>query len=126
MPTKERRLSFVVDPTTMDLIDEYRFSNKFQTLSDALRNLIEEGLSCIRTEDAASGDAMRLARTYDMLDAYGRKALDQTAERERERMEAQRGQIRRPLAARGASEPLDLSAIQPILEEEVIKSDLDI
>lgn len=128
MPTKERRLNFTIDPETMAAIDEYRFSEKCESLSEALRQLINQSLQSWRASGAAgpSREALRLAQSYDKLDAFGKKALAQTAERERERMAAQQDQARRPLAARGFGEaPLDLSAVEPISLDEVVTDDLD-
>lgn len=129
MPTKDPRFSFVVSPETVAAIDDFRFSQKFQTQSDALRFLLQRGLDACGAADAAhspSDSALRLARSYDGLDVFGKKALEQTAERERERMEAQQHPVRRPLAARGAKQPLDLSAIQPISINEIEPTDLDL
>ena len=126
MPTKKQRFDFAVDPKLMADIEEYRFSNKCGDRSKAIRELIEKGLAGSKGQGSLSGEAMRLARAYDGLDVFGQRALEQTAERERERMELQQEPVRRPLAARDGKVPLDLSALQPISLDEVEPSDLDI
>ena len=44
MPTEKPILTFAVDPKLLERINDYRFENRIETKSEAIRILIEEGL----------------------------------------------------------------------------------
>lgn len=44
MPTEKPILNFVVDEDLLKRIDDYRFENRINSRSEAIRRLIEEGL----------------------------------------------------------------------------------
>jgi len=44
MPTEKPIMNFVVDNDLLKRIDDYRFNNRINTRSEAIRRLIEEGL----------------------------------------------------------------------------------
>jgi len=44
MPTKKPILNFVVDEELLKRIDDYRFENRINSRSEAVRSLIKEGL----------------------------------------------------------------------------------
>ncbi len=45
MPTEKPIVNFAMDENLLKRIDDYRFENRINTRSEALRRLIEEGLS---------------------------------------------------------------------------------
>jgi hypothetical protein len=44
MPTEKPILTFVVDPELLERINDFRFKNRIETKSEAIRILIEKGL----------------------------------------------------------------------------------
>jgi metal-responsive CopG/Arc/MetJ family transcriptional regulator len=44
MPTKKDILNFAVDKKLMERIDNYRFNNRINTRSEAIRRLLDEAL----------------------------------------------------------------------------------
>ena len=44
MPTKKDIITFAVDKDLMERLDDYRFENRINTRSEAIRRLIKEAL----------------------------------------------------------------------------------
>ena len=44
MPTETPKITFVVDEELIERIDDFRFENRVKNRSEAIRQLIEEGL----------------------------------------------------------------------------------
>ncbi len=44
MPTKQDILNFAVDKKLMERLDDYRFGNRINTRSEAIRRLLNEAL----------------------------------------------------------------------------------
>ena len=44
MPTKQNILNFAVDSDLMKRLDDFRFDNRIETKSEAIRLLVENGL----------------------------------------------------------------------------------
>lgn len=44
MPTKKDILNFAIDPELMERLDDFRFENRIDTKSEAIRRLIDEAL----------------------------------------------------------------------------------
>lgn len=44
MPTKDKVLTFTVKPDLLKKLEDYRFENRFYTMADALRTLLEKAL----------------------------------------------------------------------------------
>ena len=44
MPTKKDILNFAVDSDLMKRLDDFRFENRIETKSEAIRMLVEKGL----------------------------------------------------------------------------------
>jgi len=44
MPTKKNILNFVVDQELMKRLDDYRFENRINTRSEAIRQLLDKAL----------------------------------------------------------------------------------
>jgi len=44
MPTKKDIITFAVDKDLMERLDDYRFENRINTRSEAIRRLLEEAL----------------------------------------------------------------------------------
>jgi hypothetical protein len=44
MPTEKPILTFAVDPELLERINDFRFDNRIETKSEAIRILIEKGL----------------------------------------------------------------------------------
>ena len=129
MSTSKQRITISMEPELAACVEEYQFSKKCKNTSVAIRELLEKGLAVSKGPDvsaAPSSNAMQLAAVYDRLDVYGQVALRETADREQKRMEAQQGPVRRPVAARNGTEPLDLSTLQPISPDEVDRTKLDL
>jgi metal-responsive CopG/Arc/MetJ family transcriptional regulator len=45
MPSKKPFLSFVIDEELLKKIDDFKFANRFESRAEAIRYLIEKGLS---------------------------------------------------------------------------------
>jgi metal-responsive CopG/Arc/MetJ family transcriptional regulator len=44
MPTKQKILNFAIDSDLMRRLDDFRFDNRINTLSEAIRRLLDEAL----------------------------------------------------------------------------------
>jgi Arc/MetJ-type ribon-helix-helix transcriptional regulator len=44
MPTEKKVLTFAVEDEFLKRLEDYRFENRFNTMSEAIRKLIEESL----------------------------------------------------------------------------------
>jgi len=44
MPTKKDIINFAIDKDLMDRLDDFRFDNRINTRSEAIRRLLEEAL----------------------------------------------------------------------------------
>lgn len=44
MPTKKDILNFAIDPDLMKRLDDFRFDNRINTRSEAIRRLLDEAL----------------------------------------------------------------------------------
>ena len=44
MPTKQKILNFAIDSDLMKRLDDFRFDNRINTLSEAIRRLLDEAL----------------------------------------------------------------------------------
>ena len=44
MPTKKDILNFAIDAELMERLDDFRFSNRINTRSEAIRRLLDEAL----------------------------------------------------------------------------------
>jgi len=44
MPTEKKILNFAIDDDLMERLDDYRFENRINTRSEALRRLLDESL----------------------------------------------------------------------------------
>jgi metal-responsive CopG/Arc/MetJ family transcriptional regulator len=44
MPTEKKVLTFVVDDDLLKRLEDFRFENRLNTMSEAIRKLIEESL----------------------------------------------------------------------------------
>ncbi len=52
MPTKLPIINFAVDQKLMNRIDDYRFGNRINTRSEAVRRLIDQGLKKWEKKDS--------------------------------------------------------------------------
>ena len=50
MPTKQKILNFAVDSDLMERLDDFRFDNRINTLSEAIRKLLDEALKNYETK----------------------------------------------------------------------------
>lgn len=50
MPTETPKITFVVEQKLIDRIDDYRFENRVKNRSEAIRQLIEEGLKQLQNK----------------------------------------------------------------------------
>jgi len=55
MPTKKPILTFAADEELLERINDFRFENRIETKSEAIRLLVEEGLK--KWEEAVKGKA---------------------------------------------------------------------
>jgi metal-responsive CopG/Arc/MetJ family transcriptional regulator len=44
MPTEKPKIIFVADPELLERLDDFRFENRINTRSEAIRRLIDEAL----------------------------------------------------------------------------------
>ena len=92
VPTEKPRVTFTISQDTLDRVDEYRFSSKSKNQSQAILSLLEKGLdeveANIKKAPPYSGEALKLAKDYDTLDAYGKRQVRVTADLEMERYQA--------------------------------------
>jgi len=51
MPTKQKILNFAVDSDFMKRLDDFRFDNRINTLSEAIRRLLDEALKKYEKKD---------------------------------------------------------------------------
>ena len=51
MPTKKTILNFAVDSDLMKRLDDFRFGNRINTRSEAIRRLLEEALKKYEKKD---------------------------------------------------------------------------
>ena len=51
MPTKKTILNFAVDSDLMERLDDFRFDNRINTRSEAIRRLLEEALKKYEKKD---------------------------------------------------------------------------
>ena len=54
MPTEEARVSFVIGKTLLRQLKDYRFENRYDSMSDAVRHLLEVGLKAEQDKKAPS------------------------------------------------------------------------
>jgi len=83
MPTEKPRVTFTISQEKLDLVDTYRFDNKFKNQTQAILSLIEKGLSDLEKKETSlfSSEAMQLAKDYDTkLDAWGKRQVRSTAD----------------------------------------------
>jgi len=52
MPSDKPKILFVMDKELLTRIDDYRFNNRINSRSEAVRLLIEEGLRVIETSNS--------------------------------------------------------------------------
>jgi len=50
MPTETPKITFVVDEELIERIDDFRFENRVRNRSEAIRQLIEEGLKHLQNK----------------------------------------------------------------------------
>lgn len=95
MATDKPRFSITVDEDTLDRVDTYRDENGISTQSKAIVQLVKKGLEELGLYDDNkkaslwSSEAMQLARDYDGLDVWGRRAVRHTADLEMARVQEQ-------------------------------------
>lgn len=95
LATDKPRFSITVDEDTLDRVDAYRGENGISTQSKAIVQLVKKGLEELGLYDDDkkaplwSSEAMQLARDYDGLDVWGRRAVRNTADLEMERVQEQ-------------------------------------
>ena len=84
MPTEKPRITFTISQDQLDMVDNYRFDNKFKNQTQAILSLIEKGLSDFETKTAPSisDEAMKLAKDYDNLDCHGQRVVRLVADEE--------------------------------------------
>ena len=113
MATDKPRFSITVDEDTLDRVDTYRDENGISTQSKAIVQLVKKGLEELGLYDDNkkaslwSSEAMQLARDYDGLDVWGRRAVRHTADLEMARVQEQD-------AKWADDEPIDPGKILPL------------
>jgi len=50
MPTDKPKIIFVMEKDLLERVDDYRFENRINSRSDAIRRLIEEGLKAAKAQ----------------------------------------------------------------------------
>jgi len=95
MPTDKPRITITIDEETMKTVEEFRYSNRYSSQTQAFLELIKIGLEAvgrtpIKRTPVFSKQAIQIARTYDNeLDDYGRSLLRLVAMHEKERLESE-------------------------------------
>lgn len=93
MATDKPRFSVTFSDNTFSKIQNYKDENKISTQSKAVAQLVAlaldqlEASGEIKKAPSLSEEALHLAKDYDWLDAWGKKAVREVADVELERME---------------------------------------
>lgn len=110
MPTEKPRVTFMISQDQLNMVDSYRFENKFKSQSQAIISLIEKGLSDyepkIKTAPLYSSEAMEVARVYDTLDDSGKQRLREAAKKEQDIKATMDNLIRNIVVFKMCDEPI--------------------
>ena len=91
MPTEKPRFTITMDESLFKKIEEFRFGRHYKNQTQAVLALIEKGIDDFIRNDpdyensvrsAYTDDALCLAKDYDTLDPWGRKAVRAIADTE--------------------------------------------
>ena len=91
MPTEKPRVTFTLSQEKLDLVNNYRFDNRFKNQTQAILSLIDKGLDDYMSKKAPSlpDEAIKLAKDYDNLDVWGKKQVRGVADNELARYAAE-------------------------------------
>ena len=98
MPTEKPRITITMSNEQLGRIDEYRYSNKMKNQTQAILSLIEKGYEVLAQKQdfsseysektsSLSDEALEIARGYEELDHWGKVAVRELLDTERQRVE---------------------------------------
>lgn len=101
MPTEKPRITITMSNEQLGRIDEYRYSNKMKNQTQAILSLIEKGYEVLAQKQDFSSEysektsfisdeALEVARGYEELDHWGKVAVRELLDTERQRVEDDR------------------------------------
>ncbi len=94
MPTEKPRVTITMSKDQLDKIDNYRFDEKMKNQTQAILSLIELGFAELSSTNTAykkapslSDEAMKIAKDYSDLDSWGKSAVREVLNIEKQRCE---------------------------------------
>lgn len=94
MPTEKPRVTITMSKDQLDKIDNYRFDEKMKNQTQAILSLIELGFAELSSTNIAykkapslSDEAMKIAKDYSDLDSWGKSAVREVLNIEKQRCE---------------------------------------
>lgn len=108
MPTEKPRVTFTISREGLSALESYQHENKIKNQTQAILSLIEKGLSgaepAVKKAPSLSDEAAGIARDYQGLDRWGRRAVRSVISAEQGRMEDE-ARLRRDFAPEAEPEP---------------------
>lgn len=84
MPTEKPRITFTVNPETLNKIDDYRYSHKMKNQTQAILSLLEKGLSTLSQSTPATKAEIAIQEDDDSARAKLLQLVSKTDEAQAE------------------------------------------
>lgn len=98
MPTKNPRFTITMEQDLYDMIEDYRYSHRMKSQTQAVIALLESGIESLADEikkaPSVSDEAMEIGKRYEALDKFGKTMVNVVMAEEEKRIKAEQKKSR--------------------------------